>query len=37
MISEAKRQTERKLKVIRTDNAREYLVIDDFLEGAIYE
>ena len=37
MISEAERQTERKLKAIRTDNAKEYLAIDDFLEGTIHE
>ena len=39
MISEAERQTGRKLKAIRTDNAGEYLAIDDFLkqQGAIHE
>src|SRR5437588_539681 len=39
MISEAKRQTGRKLKAIRTDNVEEYLAINAFLEqqGAIHE
>ena len=39
MISEAERQTGRKLKAIRTDNAREYLAINTFLEqqGAIHK
>src|SRR5215218_239824 len=39
MIREAERQTERKLKVLRTDNAREYIAIDVFLdhEGAVHE
>src|SRR5215213_2115759 len=39
MIREAERQTERKLKVLRTDNAGEYIAIDVFLdhEGAVHE
>src|SRR5215213_6979714 len=39
MIREAERQTERKLKVLRTDNAREYIAIDVFLdhEEAVHE
>ena len=37
IISEAERQTRRKLKAIQTDNVKEYLVINNFLEGAIYE
>jgi hypothetical protein len=32
MIREAKRQTERKLKAIRTDNEEEYVAIDVFLD-----
>jgi hypothetical protein len=32
MIREAKRQTKRKLKVIRTDNEEEYVAIDVFLD-----
>src|SRR5215213_203154 len=39
MIREAERQTERKLKVLRTDNARKYIAIDVFLdhEEAVHE
>src|SRR5215213_8116152 len=39
MIREAERQTERKLKVLRTDNTRKYIAIDVFLdhEGAVHE
>jgi hypothetical protein len=39
MIREAKRQTGRKLKVIRTDNGGEYVAIDVFLdhEGVVHE
>src|SRR5215213_4738375 len=39
MIRKAERQTERKLKVLRTDNAREYVAIDVFLdhEEAVHE
>src|SRR5215213_1648731 len=39
MIREAERQTERKLKVLRTDNAGEYIAIDVFLdhEEAVHE
>jgi hypothetical protein len=33
MIRKAKRQTERKLKVIRTDNEEEYVAIDVFLNN----
>jgi hypothetical protein len=32
MICKAKRQTERKLKVIRTNNEEEYVIIDVFLD-----
>jgi hypothetical protein len=32
MIREAERQTERKLKVIRTDNEEEYVVINVFFD-----
>jgi hypothetical protein len=39
MIREAERQTGRKLKVIRTDNEGEYIVIDVFFdhEGIVHE
>jgi hypothetical protein len=39
MIREAERQTERKLKVIRTDNEEEYVAIDVFLntEEVVHE
>ena len=39
IINEAERQTGRKLKAIRTDNAWEYLAINDFLkqQGTIHE
>jgi hypothetical protein len=39
MIREAERQTERKLKVIRTDNEEEYVVIDVYFdhEGIVHE
>jgi hypothetical protein len=39
MIREAERQTERKLKAIRTDNEEEYVAIDVFLnhEEVIHE
>ena len=39
MIREVERQTERKLKVLRTDNAEEYIAIDVFLdhEGVVHE
>jgi hypothetical protein len=39
MIREAKRQTRRKLKAIRTDNEEEYVAIDVFLnhEEVIHE
>src|SRR5215213_5709709 len=39
MIREAERQTERKLKVLRTDNAGKYIAIDVFLdhEEAVHE
>jgi hypothetical protein len=33
MICEAKRQTERKLKVIQTNNEKEYVAIDVFLNN----
>jgi hypothetical protein len=33
MICEAKKQTRRKLKVIRTDNEEEYVAIDVFLNN----
>jgi hypothetical protein len=33
MIREAKRQTKRKLKVIRTNNEEEYVAIDVFLNN----
>jgi hypothetical protein len=32
MIRKAERQTERKLKAIRTDNGEEYVAIDVFLD-----
>jgi hypothetical protein len=39
MIREAERQTERKLKVIRTNNEEEYVAIDVFLnhEEVVHE
>jgi hypothetical protein len=39
MIREAKRQTRRKLKVIRTDNEEEYVAINVFLnhEEVVHE
>ena len=39
MIREAERQTERKLKVLRTDNMKKYMTIDVFLdhEEAVHE
>jgi hypothetical protein len=39
MIREAERQTERKLKAIRTDNEEEYVAIDVFLnhEEVVHE
>ena len=39
IIREAERQTERKLKAVRTDNAEEYIAINTYLKhkDAIYE